>query len=117
MRMFDTEAIIQMLRTNKYEYGSISIITLIEILRGIKADKRGVVKRLLERSFNIIWLDNDIIQIYCQIYQDLKERGEIIPEADLLIAATAISKGLSLVSNDPHFERISKFGLKLVREE
>ncbi|MEM1545322.1 MAG: hypothetical protein QXY40_01075 [Candidatus Methanomethylicia archaeon] len=39
---------------SKYEYGSISIITLIEILREIKAGKRDVVKRLLERSFNII---------------------------------------------------------------
>ncbi len=116
MKLFDTDAIISMVRANKYEYGSISVITVIEFLRGIKAEKRGAVKKLLEESFNVVWLDNDIIQLYCKIYQELKEKGELIPDADLLIAATAISKNFDLISNDTHFEKIVQFGLKLKRE-
>ncbi|MEM1985274.1 MAG: PIN domain-containing protein [Nitrososphaeria archaeon] len=115
MKLFDTEVTINMIRTNKYEEGSISIITLIEFLRGISGEKRGTVKGLLEESFDIIWLDNDIIQIYCRIYQELKSKGELVPDADLLIAATAISKKLELVSNDIHFEKLIPFGLKLIK--
>ncbi|MEM4177599.1 MAG: hypothetical protein QXK55_03100 [Nitrososphaeria archaeon] len=44
MKLFDTEVTINMIRTNKYEEGSISIITLIEFLRGISGEKRGTVK-------------------------------------------------------------------------
>ncbi len=115
MKLFDTDAIVDMLKAEKYEHGSISVVTLTEILRGVKDDKRGLVKKLLEDSFNAIWLDNDIVQAYCKIYRNLKERGELIPDADILIAATAVSKNLSLISNDMHFEKVAAFGLKLMK--
>lgn len=115
MKLFDTETTINMIRTNKYEEGSISIITLIEFLRGVSDEKRSTVKSLLEESFDIVWLDNDIIQIYCRIYRELKRKGEPVPDADLLIAATAISKRLELFSNDIHFEKLVPFGLKLIK--
>ncbi len=115
MKLFDTETIIDMIRSSKYEHGSISIITLIEFLRGIKDERRSKIKKLLEESFEVVWLDNDVIQLYCKMYQELKENGELLPDADLLIAATAISKGLDLVSNDIHFEKLKPFGLNLVK--
>jgi len=43
----------------------------------------------------------------------LKQRRQSIPEADLLIAATAISNNLILVTKDRGFERLKELGLKL----
>lgn len=115
MNLFDTDIIIEMLRERKHEFGAISIITLTEILRGVEARKRAKVKELLEESFNLINLNNEVIETYCSLYQKLKEEGTSIPDADLLIAATAISDRLTLKTKDEHFERLKHLGLKLER--
>jgi len=113
MKLLDTDAIVELLRRKRYEAGAISIITLIEVLRGVKAEKRREVKRLLEESFDVLTLDNKVIETYCRLYQNLKRKGILIPDADLLIGATAISHNLVLKSGDQHFKRLEKLGLKL----
>gem|GEM_PF-7056343 len=44
-----------------FEEGAISVITLIEALRGAPEGKREGVKSLLEDSFRILSLDNNVI--------------------------------------------------------
>ena len=39
-----------------------------------------------------------------------------IPDADLLIAAAAISENIVLKTGDKHFERLKEFGLKLAEQ-
>ena len=113
MKLLDTDAIIELLRKKKHEIGAISIITLIEILRGLEDKKRPKVKKLLEKSFNIENLNNKTIETYCNLYRKLKRNGISIPDADLLIAATAISKNMTLKTRDKYFKRLKEFGLKL----
>jgi len=113
MNLLDTDIIIEMLRERKHEVGAISIITLIEVLRGLEARKRAKVKELLEESFNLLNLDNEVIETYCNLYHKNKEEGTPIPEADLLIAATAISHNMTLKTKDEHFKRLKTLGLKL----
>lgn len=115
MNVLDTDIIVQLLRERKHELGAISIITLIEILRGLEARKRPKVKELLEESFNIIGINNQIIQTYCDLYLKLKKEGASIPDADLLIAATAISHNMTLKTRDEHFKRLRELGLKLAQ--
>lgn len=114
MKLLDTSVIVELLRKKKYEFGNISIITLIEVLRGTKTEKRKKVKNLIEKSFQVINLDNKIVKTYCDLHDKLKEEGKIIPDADLLIAATAITHNLTLKTrNKKHFERLKKHGLKM----
>ena len=113
MKLIDTSWLIELLKKQVYEEGAISIITLIEVLRGIEASKRGKVKKLLEECFNILNLDNKVIEIYCKLYNELREKGELIPDADLLVASTALAHNLSLKSKDKHFDKLRSFGLKL----
>jgi len=113
MNLLDTDIIIEMLRERRHEIGAISIIALIEILRELKDKKRRKAKKLLEESFNIENLDNRIIETYCSLYRKLKRDGVLIPDSDLLIAATAISKRMALKTRDKHFERLKELGLKL----
>ncbi len=115
MMLFDTDVITEMLRKRRYEVGAISIITLIEILRGLKTEKREKVKKLLEESFDIVNINNQVIETYCSIYRNLKEKGLLIPDADTLIAATAISNNMTLKTRDKHFKELKKFGLKLAQ--
>ena len=114
MNLLDTDIIIEMLKRKKHGAGIISPITLIEILRGIEAKKRPKVKELLEESFNLLNIDNKTIETYCTLYDKLKEEGMLLPDADLLIAATAIAYNLKLETKDEHFQRLKPIGLKVI---
>jgi len=111
MNLLDTDAVIELLHEKRYEIGEISIITLIEVLRGLEAEKRTQIKKLLEESFNVQGLDNEVIETYCDLYRKLKEKGAPIPDADLLVAATAISRNMTLKTRDEHFEKLRELGL------
>lgn len=76
------------------------------MLRGVKSEKRAKVKKLLEECFNLLNLDNEVIEIYCNLYHRLKGGRILIPDADLLIATTAISQGITLKTEDEHFKRL-----------
>jgi predicted nucleic acid-binding protein len=115
MNLLDTGTILEMIKKKKHGAGVISPITLIEILRGIETKKRPKVKELLEESFNLLNIDNKTIETYCTLYHKLKDEGILIPDADLLIAATAITYNLTLETKDEHFQRLKPLGLKLTQ--
>jgi len=114
MKLLDTGIIIEMLKTKKYKEGVISQITLIEVLRGIENKRRSKAKQLLEESFRTLSIDNQTIETYCTLYQKLREEGAPIPDADLLIAATAIANNLPLETKDEHFQKLKPLGLRLI---
>lgn len=116
MSLLDTQNVIELLRKRRYEAGSISIITLIEVLRGLEAGKGAKVKELLEESFHVLDLDNPVIETYCRLYRQLKDRGPLLPDADLLLASTAIAHNLPLKTRDAHFKRLKELGLKLANQ-
>lgn len=115
MNLLDTDVVVELLRKRTYETGTISIITLIEISRGLESEKSAKVKGLIEESFNVLNIDNRVIKTYCNLYKNLKDEGVLTPDADLLIAATAISHNMTLKTKDKHFERLKKLGLKLAQ--
>jgi tRNA(fMet)-specific endonuclease VapC len=112
MNLLDTGVVIDIIEKNGAS-GIISQITLFEVLRGIADGKRFAVKQLLQESFIVINLDDSIIEAYCKIYRKLKDEGNLLQDADLVIAATAIAHNLVLETNDKHFKRLESLGLKL----
>jgi tRNA(fMet)-specific endonuclease VapC len=56
--------------------------------------------------------DIEIIETACKIHADLKKKGSPIQDADVLIAATAITRGLILVSNDSDMGRVEGIDLE-----
>ena len=99
----------------RHKHLSFSIITYYELLRGLKAvgsDKRVVSLQVFMGQCEIILLTQPIIEIAAEIYATLKNKGILIEDADILIAATAIHKGMSVVTgNTEHFKRVK--GLKI----
>jgi len=88
----------------------ISAVSYYEVKRGLLAanakGRLGVFHQMCGQ-LGILFLDNlEIFERASQIYADLRRRGKPIPDADILIAATALTQNLIVVSDDSHFERI-----------
>jgi len=74
-----------------------------------------VYKHLLEKTFKILWPNNNSILVASKIWADLKKRGKLIDERDLEIGALCIINQLPLwTKNIKHFNRLKKYGLRLV---
>lgn len=90
---------------------SFSIITRYEILRGLKAKNAIVQLRAFDRlcaGSQIVPLTDGAVVKASEIYAELRRRGEPIGDADILIAASALVHGLTVVTNnEDHFRRIS----------
>jgi tRNA(fMet)-specific endonuclease VapC len=95
---------------------TISIITRYEILRGLKAkraDKQLIAFNHFCSLNKIITITEEIITTAADIYADLYRNGLLIGDADILIAATALTHDLLLVTNNVnHLGRIN--GLKII---
>ncbi len=87
-----------------------SIITRYEILRGLHA--RHATAQLMAfdqlcQASTILPLTDAIIVRASMLYADLQQRGALIGDADILIAATSIEHRLVMVSNNErHYQRI-----------
>lgn len=87
-----------------------SIITRYEILRGLKAKQAHAQEAAFDalcETCLILPLSDLVIVQAAALYAELHRRGDLIPDADLLIAATAIQSQRSVISNNiAHFARI-----------
>ena len=92
-------------------------ISYYEIKRGllaVRTDKKKSNKSKKENIFDwlckkigILFLDDqEIFDTASKIYARLKQEGNLIPDADILIAALVISRNMILVSDDSDFSRI-----------
>lgn len=120
--VLDTDILSAIMRQNRLvipnaraylaEHGqfTFSILTRYEILRGLKA--KGATRQTI--VFDRFCLRNTILPVNeevtvkaAEIYADLSIRGELIGDADILIAASALVNGLGVVTNnEDHFRRI-----------
>ena len=65
------------------------------------------------QKYQTLFLDDlEIIEKSCEIHAQLKAKGTLIQDADVLIAATAITRDLILVSNDSDLSRIAELKLE-----
>lgn len=118
----DTDVLIDHLRGKKkldptlLEGGvSISIITYGELLYGAEKSankekaKRTVLDFIENLSIKIANLSEEIMQKYATIKTGLEKKGQKLDDFDLLIASTAMSGSLVLLTrNIKHFSRIKK---------
>lgn len=99
-------------RTYLLEHGrfTFSVITRYELLRGLLAKgavrQQSAFERLCAAS-TVLPLTDEIAHRAAAIYATLYARGELIGDADILIAATALRHELSVATNnEAHFHRI-----------
>lgn len=93
-----------------------SIITRYEVLRGLKAKNAATQLTVFEHFCvvnQVLTLTDEIVVQAAGVYAELYQRGALIGDADILIAASALVHRMALVTNnEEHFNRIS--GLDVV---
>jgi tRNA(fMet)-specific endonuclease VapC len=93
----------------------INAITYYEIKRGLLAANATAQLRRFDsfcQEFEVMLPDNlSVFDIAAEIYASLKQKGQLIEDADILIASVAKSRDCVLVSDDADFRRIQ--GLRI----
>ncbi|NET40729.1 MAG: type II toxin-antitoxin system VapC family toxin [Okeania sp. SIO2B3] len=94
----------------------ISCISFYEVQRGllyVNATRKLSQFNEFCQEVTILFLDNlEIIEKASEIHIDLRRKGRLVQDADILIAATAIIHNLTLVSNDSDMSRVEGINLK-----
>ncbi|MBS3770992.1 MAG: type II toxin-antitoxin system VapC family toxin [Bacteroidales bacterium] len=98
-----------------FEIIELSIITYYEILSGLQAKNAFRQLEIFEEFAKdniVIPLTENSCKISAELYSNLKQKGELIDDIDLLIAGIAIENEMTIVTNnEKHFQRIP--GLKI----
>ena len=93
---------------------TINIISYYEILRGLKDLANDEKIRIFEDFIlenELVSIKKETVEKAAEIYAYLKKEGNLIEDADILMASTAIVENLVLITNNiRHFKRIK--GLK-----
>jgi predicted nucleic acid-binding protein len=124
--LLDTSVIIEYLRgksgwvekIDKLE-GEInsSFICLAELYEGINREvgrkSEGKVLSLFKSCSEVFGLDVSIAETFGRVRAELRKKGKVIEDLDLLIAATSLSNNQIMVTtNRKHFEKV--LGLRIL---
>lgn len=89
-----------------------SYICLAELYEGIERTKNknheeNTILLFFARLHNVFGLDHEIARNFGQIRADLKSKGQVIEDIDILIASTCIThKQILITGNHKHFARV-----------
>jgi tRNA(fMet)-specific endonuclease VapC len=110
-------SVVERARQHRDRYGhlNITIITYYEVMKGHEyvgaLDRQKLFDEFCQLN-NVIPLDQVACRRAAQVYASLRRRGNLIPDADILIAGIALAGDYVLVTqNVRHFQRIA--GLKV----
>ena len=90
-----------------------------ELLSGFREGTRyqrnlSLLRRFLAASrVHALDLDDETADRYSIIHAGLRRAGRPIPTNDLWIAASAMQHGLTVLTTDPHYERIPQIATSL----
>lgn len=110
--------VLQRVRTYlaEHERLAFSIITRYELLRGLKAKQAWTQEAaftLLCQASLILPLTDQVVDRAATLYGELHRQGALLPDADLLIAATALEAQRILVTNNlSHFQRVPHLAIE-----
>ncbi len=97
----DAVALLTRLRTDGL---AISLVTFGELYDGIYGGYDPAAAERLFRQFlrrvTVLTLDRTIMRRFARLRGELRRRGQLIPDPDLVIAATALHHDLTLVTRN-----------------
>ena len=126
MILFDTDTCVSMLRGNKTalarkvitgDFGRVSVITAAELYYGAEKSAQPETNRAKVGDFlatmPVIETNLPIAQKFGKLKAELAKDGKPLPDADILVAATALVYGALLVTgNTRHFSRFHDLSIE-----
>ncbi len=125
--LLDTDTLIYWLKGNKsiekkalaigLEQLGYSVISHAELYFGAynsaQKDKNLLAIQVVSKKLALVNFNAESAQLFGMIKADLKQQGNIILDADIMIAAIAVSNRLTLITNnEKHFIRIPNLSLE-----
>ena len=97
----------------------LSIVSLAELHEGLAGsrDRQAVERRLNDflLGMTVVNLDEEVCRIFGRERSRLRAEGNLIGDLDILIGATALRHGLTLLTNNRrHFERLDDLAIESV---
>lgn len=90
----------------------VSVITLAELTIGVltateaQRPQRLATLSLLETTWRPMPIDADVARVFARVVADLRRRRRRVPVLDALVAATAMSADIPVVTQDRDFSAI-----------
>jgi len=105
------KAVIESLARHQHASLKMSVVSLLELYYGAYKSEKLISNlanvRRIEASCVILPVDTAISETFGMVKADLEKSGTPLDDFDLMIAATALSFNLTLVTNnEKHFSRI-----------
>ena len=94
----------------------LSVVSLAELYEGLarsrNPDADSKALHLFVEAVEVVPLDDAACQVFGEERAKLRKEGNLIGDMDILIGATAISNGLTLLTNNTrHFERMQRLNI------
>jgi tRNA(fMet)-specific endonuclease VapC len=103
---------LQTLRELRHAGIGVSIVSHAEVFEGAfgypDTHSQLAAHRVFLDQFETLPLSGPIVEVFARVRSDLRRVGSLIPDMDLLIAATALHHDVTLITrNLRHFDRIA----------
>ncbi len=124
MTCFDTSIVISILQGNDRvsnfinSVGNEIVITSVteyELLKHFSNKKQESALNDFLSSVRTLSFDKRSSVEAAKIYKDLKSKGALINENDILILAICITNGEELITEDRYFERLERIDIKIIK--
>lgn len=116
--LMDTNVIVRVLNGDRELINELSkisslctcTIVLGELMYGAAKSAHVVQNKQNAKSFcsryPLLGVSNIVAEFYGEIKKDLLSHGNVMPENDMWIAATALANDMTVITQDKHFEHI-----------
>lgn len=116
--LMDTNVIVRVLNGDRELINELSkisslctcIVVLGELMYGAAKSAHVVQNKQNAKIFcsryPLLRVSNIVAEFYGEIKKDLLSHGNVMPENDMWIAATALANDMTVITQDKHFEHI-----------
>ena len=116
--LMDTNVIVRVLNGDRELINELSKISSLctctvvlgELMYGAAKSAHVVQNKQNAKSFcsryPLLGVSNIVAEFYGEIKKDLLSHGNVMPENDMWIAATALANDMTVITQDKHFEYI-----------
>jgi tRNA(fMet)-specific endonuclease VapC len=113
------ERVVHRLKELRSQGLALSVISLAELSEGVQYSRDPVQSQEALDAFledvSLLGIDEEVCKIFGRERGRLRKAGQLIGDFDLLIAATALHYGLTVLTNNrQHFERVEGLPLESI---